>query len=248
MAGGAVPIISYENVAIAYGRKTVVPDLSLAVRAGETFGLMGLNGAGKTTMLKVLLGLRDHSAGRVLIDGCDRGDGSSRRMLAYLPERFDPPWFLRGDEFIKFSMRLYARPFERDAMHDLAVKLDLAPDVLKNRVQTYSKGMRQKLGIMATMLTGCGLIVLDEPMSGLDPRARAAVKDVLKDAQSAGRTIFFSSHILSDMDEICGEVAVLHRGKLLYQGAPAQLKARGGADHLERAFLNVINEADASGN
>ncbi len=232
--------LSINSVEVAYGKTRVIHGISLDIAEGETFGLIGLNGAGKTTLIKSILGLRDVNAGNIHIFGHERADAQSRRNYAYLPERFDPPWFLSGIEFIKFSMNLYGLSFADDVARQAAVRLALDPAALDRRVQTYSKGMRQKLGLIATVMTGCGLFILDEPMSGLDPRARAAVKDMLLENKAQGRTIFLSSHILSDMDEICDRVGVLHEGYLRYLGPPAGLKAQTGTDHLERAFLKLI--------
>ncbi|HEY8190163.1 MAG TPA: ABC transporter ATP-binding protein [Micavibrio sp.] len=214
--------------------------LTLAVPEGETFGLMGLNGAGKTTLIKSILGLRDVESGQIHVFGQERMTPESRRKYAYLPERFEPPWFLKGIEFIRFSMKLYKAEFHDGLVRDVARRLGLDPSALDRRVQTYSKGMRQKLGLMGTVLTGCGLLILDEPMSGLDPRARAAVKDMLLETKAQGKTIFLSSHILADMDEICNRVGVLHEGRLLYAGSPSGLKDNSGTDNLERAFLKRI--------
>lgn len=236
-----VPALSIENISVSYSGRKVIDDISFTVKAGETFGLMGLNGVGKTTLIKSILGLRDPDQGRILIYGGNRMALESKSKLAYLPERFDPPWFLSGIEFIKFSMSLYKTPFVLSEVHAGSEKLALDPGVLKNRVQTYSKGMRQKLGLLATLMTGCPLLILDEPMSGLDPRARASVKDMLKDVSAQGRTVFLSSHILSDMYELCDNVTVLHDGRLQYQGTPQGLCDMGGDGNIERAFLNVID-------
>lgn len=233
--------LSVRSVDVAYGKTQVLFGVNLDVREGETFGLMGLNGAGKTTLIKSILGLRDIAAGQIDLFGMDRNQMESRKSYAYLPERFDPPWFLRGMEFIRFSLSLYNTPFDVDSVRDAARRLALDPNVLDRRVQTYSKGMRQKLGILGTVLTGCGLFILDEPMSGLDPRARAAVKDMLLSMKAQGKTIFLSSHILADMDEICDRVAVMHGGRILYLGPPAGLKMETGAETLERAFLSRID-------
>ncbi|AGH98281.1 ABC transporter ATP-binding protein [Micavibrio aeruginosavorus] len=242
----SVPALRLSGVTMAYGARDVVHSITLDVAQGETFGLIGLNGAGKTTLIKGILGLRDHRTGDILINGHDRLVGEAKKSLAYLPEKFEPPWFLRGAEFIKFSMRLYGKVFNLDEARALADHLGLNPDVLGHRVQTYSKGMRQKLGLMATLMTGAELSILDEPMSGLDPRARAAVKDALLQTKAQGRAIFLSSHILADMDEICDRVAVLHDGVLVYIGPPAGLRDRAGVDNLERAFLKVIDTPSAA--
>lgn len=240
------PFLDFRDVSISYGRKQAVFDFNLTVPRGVTFGLIGLNGAGKTTLIKTLLGLRQLQRGKISLQGLDSSRPENRKILAYLPERFDPPSFLKGDEFVRFSASLYGAPFDPDAMRALAMRLKLDPGVLGNRMSTYSKGMRQKLGLMATVLTGCSLLVLDEPMSGLDPAARAAVKDVLRQVKDEGRTVFFSSHILGDMDEICDQVAVIHQGRIVFDGTPSGLKAQGSGDSLERAFLSVIGYAESA--
>src|SRR5690606_6663321 len=123
-------------------------------------------------------------------------------------------------EFLKFSLSLYQQPFDQDAIIRAADRLALGEEALRRRVQTYSKGMRQKLGLLGTILTNCPLLILDEPMSGLDPRARALVKEMIGEARAQGRTIFLSSHILADMDEICDRVAVLHDSEIRFTGTP----------------------------
>lgn len=238
--------LSLNNVEVAYGKTRVIHGITLDIAEGETFGLIGLNGAGKTTLIKSILGLREVNAGEIHVFGKERMQAESRNRYAYLPERFDPPWFLSGIEFIRFSMDLYKVKFEDGLARRAAERLALDPAALDRRVQTYSKGMRQKLGLMATVLTGCGLFILDEPMSGLDPRARAAVKDLLLETKAQGKTIFLSSHILADMDEICDRVGVLHEGRLRYLGPPAGLRTQTGTDHLERAFLKLIEVPQAA--
>lgn len=238
--------LSIQNISVSYGKRKVLDGLNMQVESGEMFGLMGLNGVGKTTMIKSILGLRDPDVGQIHIFGGDRLSLPSKRKLAYLPERFDPPWFLSGMEFIKFSLALYKKPFSEAMAKEAAERLALDPSVLKNRVQTYSKGMRQKLGLLATILTGCPLLILDEPMSGLDPRARALVKDMLRDVKAQGRTVFLSSHILSDMQELCDRVIVLHDTKFRYEGTPQGLLAYGQSENIERAFLNVIDGRHAA--
>lgn len=244
MSSNSSDLLVFRNVNINYGRKQAVFDANFTVPDGSIFGLIGLNGAGKTTLIKALLGLREIQGGKILLNGLDSSQASNRKILAYLPERFDPPSFLKGEEFIKFSVNLYGTEYDRAKTEALAERLKLDPGVLRNRMSTYSKGMRQKVGLMATVLTGCGLLVLDEPMSGLDPAARVSVKDVMRQVKSEGRTIFFSSHILGDMDEICERVTVIHRGRVAYDGNPSDLKGQGGGASLEQAFLNIIDNTD----
>lgn len=223
---------------------TVLHDVSFDVLKGETFGLIGLNGVGKTTLIKILLGLLDTDQGSAKIFSKDTSDLTSKSKLAYLPERFEPPIFLNGIEFIEFSLKLYNQPFDRDTALKAAERLALDPKALDRRVDTYSKGMRQKLGLLATFLTKCPLIILDEPMSGLDPRARVFVKEEILQLRKSGVTIFLSSHILADMDEICDRIGIIHDGNLLFTGTPKEIKKTTKQDYLERAFLKTIDAYD----
>jgi len=235
-------LLSIANVSIAYGHNKVIDDVSLNIKPAETFGLMGLNGVGKTTLIKSILGLRNYDEGQILVNDSETLTSADKKHIAYLPERFDPPWFLSGLEFIKFSLSLYNVPYDPEKIYQFSERLALHPDVLKNRVQTYSKGMRQKLGILANILSDSPLLLLDEPMSGLDPQARTLVKDVLEEIKAQGRTIFMSSHILSDMNEICDRVAILHGTKIIFLGSPEELRKNAENDNIERAFMHMIDK------
>lgn len=232
--------ISIQSVTADYGHGNVIENISFDVMTGETFGLIGLNGVGKTTLIKIILGLMEASSGRAALFGKASLDPDSKSKIAYLPEKFEPPFFLTGLEFIKFSLELYERPFVQDEVLAAADRVSLTRPALFRRVNTYSKGMRQKTGLMGTWLTGCPLLILDEPMSGLDPRARVLVKDEIVACRNRGMTVFLSSHILADMDEICDRVGVIHDGVLKFVGTPAELKQQAGKDNLERAFLKII--------
>ncbi|MGB0720085.1 MAG: ABC transporter ATP-binding protein [Bdellovibrionales bacterium] len=241
------PLLNVENVSVSYdGANPVIHDINMAPQAGEFYGLIGLNGAGKTTLIKAILGLREQDAGKIEIFGKPCTDQEAKKNLAFLPERFEPPWFLSGLEFLRFSMRLYGQRVEDKVFYEYAEKVALDPDALKRRVQTYSKGMRQKLGLLGTVLTNCKLLILDEPMSGLDPKARTLVKDMLLEIKAADRTVFLSSHILADMDEICDRVSVMHNGTIGFSGPPKDLKQQTGCKNLERAFLHFIEKPAAA--
>lgn len=238
--------ISISDVSADYGHGCVVEDISFDIREGETFGLMGLNGVGKTTLIKIILGLMTATKGGVRIFGAAALSAESKGKLAYLPEKFEPPPFLSGLEFIKFSLRLYKRAFDKERVLQAADRLALAREALPRLVGTYSKGMRQKTGLLATILTDSPLLILDEPMSGLDPRARALVKDEIVACKKRGMTVFLSSHILADMDEICDRVGIVHDRRLRFLGTPAELKKQTGQEYLERAFLKMIEDKAAA--
>lgn len=224
-------VLSVQSLSSGYDKKNVVENVSFEVGAGEIFGLVGLNGAGKTTLIKTILGLREKTAGAVILE---------KNKISYLPERFDPPWFLSGYNFIRFSLKLYKKDITKEEAQKAAETVSLAPEALDRNVQTYSKGMRQKLGLLATLLSGCPLLILDEPMSGLDPKARQEVKRIILDARAQGRSIFMSSHILADISELCDKVAVFHNKSVIFQGTPADMQKKGGNDNLEKAFLALL--------
>ena len=225
-------ILKLNNVTTGYRKNIVANDISFEITEGEVFGLIGLNGVGKTTLIKTILGLRDPIAGSI--------EHKGKKNLSFLPERFDPPWFLSGFQFLQFSQKLYGVQISLDEAREATKLISLDPDSLQKDVKTYSKGMRQKLGLLATMLTNCKLLLLDEPMSGLDPKARAEVKSLILQAKKKQQAVLMCTHILSDVAELCDRVAILHEEKILFIGAPDDLIQRHQSETLERAFLKVI--------
>ena len=228
-----------------YGRNEALAGVDLGIAAGEAFGLVGANGAGKTTLIKCLLDLCAHDSGKVEIFGIAARIPTARRRLAYLPERFVPPHYLRAREFLATMLSLAGERYDEDAATRMLNALALEQDVLGRQARTLSKGMTQKLGLAGCFLLARDLYVLDEPMSGLDPAARVAVKSVLRRLAGEGRTLFFTSHVLADVDELCSSIAVLDRGRVRFRGAPAALCARYGEPSLEGAFMRCIHDQAA---
>ena len=232
--------LAIDGLRVGYDKRLVLDGVDLTVRAGLIVGLIGLNGQGKTTMIKTMLDLVRPKAGTIRFSGQDHRQPASRRFLAYLPEKFMPSSRLRGWEFLELTLAWFGAPLDRAQAQQMALSFGLDPDALPRPISTYSKGMGQKIGLIATFLSGRPLLVMDEPMSGLDPQARQELKEHLLAYRAAGNTIFFSSHILADMDEICDEVAVLHDGRIRYAGTPAGMKTAHGETNLERAFMRII--------
>lgn len=232
--------LSIHSIHKSYGASKVLHDISFSLEPGEIFGLIGLNGAGKTTLIKILLDLASADAGDIQIFGASSKDPEARENLAYLPEKFQPSRYVKGKEYIALSMSYYGKTMQLAEAREKVAALDLDPEKLEYRVGAYSKGMGQKLGLVSTFLIDVPLLVLDEPMSGLDPSARIKLKEQLLALKREGKTIFFSSHILSDIDEICDRIGILHEGKLLFAGTPAAFKHIHSDAVLERAFLNAI--------
>ncbi len=220
--------------------RPVLNEVGFEVKTNEIFGFIGLNGMGKTTLIKIILDLLDQDSGEVEIFGVSRALPQARKKLCYLPEKFQPSAHLKGVEFIKFVLDFYGRKYDAKKAEEICNNLDLRFEVLKQKVTKYSKGMTQKLGLLAVFLSQAELIILDEPMSGLDPKARIALKRELLAYKASGKTVFFSSHILSDMDEICDSIAVLNDAKIVYHGTPQGFKDKHKQDSLDKAFLKEI--------
>jgi len=237
--------LNFERVGKAYAGVAALADFSMAVPRGEFLALVGVNGAGKTTLIKCLLDFCDADSGSIDIFGTPHTQTAARARLAYLPERFNPPFFLTGRDFLQHMLRLYGQPFDETRALRMFAALDLDPAALSRPARAYSKGMTQKLGIAACLLSGKALYVLDEPAGGLDPKARALFKNELRSLRSDGRTVFFTSHSLADVAELCDRMVVLHGGRLRYAGTPASLRERHGGADLESAFLNCIEAAPA---
>jgi ABC-2 type transport system ATP-binding protein len=236
-----LPPLDVAGVSAAYGKKTVLTDINFTLQSGEIFGLVGLNGAGKTTLIRSILNLR-MGPGRISFFGEPNTLSKSRRHLIYLPERFHPPAQLKGYEYLSIVLEYFGQSLDKQRAQSIAESLDLDPNALSRKVRTYSKGMGQKLGLVGAFLVDVPLMILDEPMSGLDPRARVMLKDDLMEVRHTGRTIFFSSHILADIEEICDRIGVIHDGRLVFLGTPAEFIARHAGASLERAFLAAIEE------
>jgi ABC-2 type transport system ATP-binding protein len=234
--------LNVAALAKRYGKFAALERVDLDVAAGEAFGLVGANGAGKTTLIKCILDLTACDAGAIDIFGIAAKNPAARRRLSYLPERFNPPHYLRSGEFLAMICELGGERFDETAALAILEEMQLERGVLEQPVRRLSKGMTQKLGLAACFLVARDLYLLDEPMSGLDPAARVAVKSVLRRLAAEGRTLFFTSHVLADVDELCSSIAVLERGRVRFRGAPAALCGRYAEQNLERAFMRCIRD------
>jgi ABC-2 type transport system ATP-binding protein len=229
-----------QDIDKSYGTNKVLENIGFTLEAGEIFGLIGLNGAGKTTLIKVMLDLITSEKGNIDIAGISARNINARKNLSYLPEKFQPSRYLKGVEYLELALSYYNKKLDKEEARKKAAELDLSPDVLDDRVGSYSKGMGQKLGLVGAFLVDAALLILDEPMSGLDPSARIKLKEELLANKKAGKTIFFSSHILSDIEEICDRIGVIHNGRLYFIGTPKAFKEKMEETSLEQAFLRVI--------
>ena len=232
--------LRFVHVGKSYGGAPACRDVCLEVRRGECFGLTGENGAGKTTLLKCLLDLAEPDAGTIEILGLGHRAPGARAQIAFLPERFTPPYYLSGRDFLRCMLALHRAPYDEARVVSTLDALELPAAALGRLARTYSKGMTQKLGLAACLLSNKAILILDEPMGGLDPKAHALLKRELRGLRSAGRTVLLTSHALPDIEELCDSMAVLHQGRVRFAGAPAELRRAFNANGLEEAFLSCI--------
>lgn len=233
-------MISCQQVVKKYSTKAVLDKISLNVKQGEFFGLVGMNGSGKSTLIKAILDLTGIDAGNITIHGHSHRKVSARKNTAYLPDRFSPPAHLRGNDFIEYMLRLHGSDRDQKKISVVLDGLDLDKSVMNESVNKLSKGMTQKLGLASCLLSGKSLLILDEPMSGLDPRARVLFKKQLAILKQQGATIFFSSHVLADVEELADTMAVLHNSKIYYSGSPNKFKEKYKGDNVEQAYMKCI--------
>ncbi|MFO5472547.1 MAG: ABC transporter ATP-binding protein, partial [Dolichospermum sp.] len=194
---------------------------SLQVYPGETFGLLGPNGAGKTTLLKLLLGIIRPTSGRGLLLGQPIGDVKVKQHIGYLPENPYLYDYLSGWEFLELAASLFQIPqkLQRQRIPQLLELVGLSQaDARKKQMRRYSKGMLQRVGMAQALINDPDLVFLDEPMSGLDPLGRYQMREIILFLKASGKTIFFNSHLLNEVEKICDRVAILAQGELICSG------------------------------
>jgi ABC-2 type transport system ATP-binding protein len=235
-------ILNCQQIVKRFASKVVLNKVDLEVKEGEFFGLVGMNGSGKSTLIKAVLDLSGIDSGSIFIHNLPHRKVMSRKKVAYLPDRFSPPAHLRGQDFIQYMLRLHGSDCNQHQIDKVLDGLELDKTVMQESVNKLSKGMTQKLGLASCLLSGKTLLILDEPMSGLDPRARVLFKEQLKQLKQQGVTVFFSSHVLADVEEMADTMAVLHNSKIYYSGTPEDFKKRYNGANVEQAFMSCIEQ------
>ncbi len=222
------------------GRKVAVRDLNLRVNAGEVYGFLGPNGAGKTTTMNVLLGFVNATSGAAFLFGVDVREPIARQRIGYLPELTYYYKFLTAEELLRFYARIFRLSrAETDRRIDYLLKLVELEQARKRPIKTYSKGMQQRVGLAQALINNPDLLILDEPTSGLDPIGRMKVREIIQRLKNEGRTVFFSSHELGEVETVCDRVAIINNGELKVEGSVAELVEKHQAN-LEKIFLDLI--------
>ena len=244
----ATPVVETRGLVKRYGAQVAVAGIDLVVGPGEIYGLVGPNGAGKTTTMRILATLLAPSAGEAYVTGIpvDADPIEVRRRIGYMPDFYGVYDDLKVWEYLDFFARCYAVPANRRAtMIGELLEIVGLTDRRDSYVESMSRGMRQRLCLAHTLVHDPALLILDEPASGLDPRARVEMREILRELRAMGKTILVSSHILPELAEMCTGVAIIDRGRLLRSGTIAEIERSLRASALLRIDL-LGDEASAT--
>jgi len=240
-------ILRTENLRVEYrsreskqGTKLALNGLNLSVNAGEVFGFLGPNGAGKTTTMNVLLGYVNATSGAAYLFDVNVREPIARQRIGYLPELTYYYKFLTAEELLRFYAKIFGIPkAETEARIDQLLKLVELEHARKRPIRTYSKGMQQRAGLAQALINNPDLLLLDEPTSGLDPLGRMKVREIIQRLKNEGKTVFFSSHELGEVETVCDRVAILHQGELKVAGRVIDLMNQYQCN-LEQIFLKIV--------
>ena len=234
-------MIEIKNLSKTYGKQKVVDDLSLTIPTGTIFGFLGPNGAGKTTAMKILVGINRPDTGQITIEGKDPSMASTREIIGFMPEEPGSYNQLTGLELIKFVNNLFNKNKQSsvDELENLLKKVGIY-EARHKKIKNYSKGMKQRLGFAQALVNNPTYLFLDEPLEGLDPIGRREIKIILEELKKQGKTIFFSSHILEDIERVCDRIGMLVNGVLR---RVIDFKNEQLVKSLEDTFIDEVEKA-----
>ena len=225
-----------------------VDSLSLTVNNGEIFGFLGPNGAGKTTTIRMLTGILQADCGQLTIDGISINERpvAAKRQFAFVPDNPETVSRLKAIEYLNFIGDVYKIPVEvrKERIEFYCTKFGLK-EVLRNKISSFSHGMKQKLFLIASLITDPQNWILDEPMVGLDPEAAFIIKEIMRERAASGKTVFFSTHVMEVAEKICDRIGIIKSGQLIFVGTMAELKEAHGksGQSLEDIFLELIGSS-----
>lgn len=241
-------MICFDNITKAYtkdlfhNRPPALQEVSFTLNQGQTLGLIGANGAGKSTSIRLMMDFIRPDKGTIHLFGQPASDLSRRNQIGYLPETASFPANLTILDLLRFTGTTCGLPTKTSKERGERLLRELGLwEARRKRLSTYSKGMQQRANFVLALLNDPQLLILDEPMSGLDPLGRGQIINLIQGLKAQGKTILFCSHILGDVDRLVDQLLVLHQGRTLFNGAPATLLAAENASSIETAFLSLIN-------
>lgn len=239
-------MIKIKNVSKSYKKgKKVIDNINIEIRDGEIFGFLGPNGAGKTTTIKMITGILDIDEGDILIDGnsIKTNPLEAKKRFGLVPDNPDIFIKLKGIEYLNFIADIYKISEEEriEKIKNLSKQFEME-NVLNNKIQSYSHGMRQKIVIMGTLLHNPQNLILDEPMTGLDPRSSFDLKRIMREHTKQNKSVFFSTHILEVAERLCDRVGIINRGKLVFIGTYEEMKREFNKKaSLEELFMEITD-------
>lgn len=240
-------MIELINVTKSYNGKTkAVDNVNLTIPNGEIFGFLGPNGAGKTTIIKMITGIINPVSGSISINGIDikKEDIKAKKQFGFVPDNPDMFLRLKGIEYLNFMADIYEVESEEriNSIKRLSDRFEMS-NALKDQIQSYSHGMRQKIVIMGALIHNPSVWILDEPMTGLDPRSSHILKEMMREHADKGNTVFFSTHILEVAEKICDRFAIINKGNIMFCGTFKELKEQFKEDKsLENIFLEMTGD------
>ena len=239
-------MITFRNVSKSYKKGVkAVDDLSFTVNDGEIFGFLGPNGAGKSTSIRMLTGILNIDEGQILLDDIDiaKEPLEAKKTFGYVADDPDQFLALKGIEYLNFIADVYGVENRQDKIRELTERFDIA-DALNSRIESYSHGMRQKIIICGCLMHDPKNWILDEPMTGLDPRSSYDLKERMREHADAGNCVFFSTHVLDVAEKLCDRVGIINKGKLLFVGTLEEMRETFKEDaSLEQLFLEITEDA-----
>ena len=240
-------MIEIKNVSKSYikGKKSV-DNLSLEIKDGEIFGFLGPNGAGKTTTIRMITGILDADEGEILIDGKNIKTQAleAKKNFGFVPDNPDMFLKLKGIEYLNFMADVYDIPANerKEKIESLTKKFEIYNE-LNNQIQSYSHGMRQKIVICGALLSSPKNWILDEPMTGLDPKSSFDLKEMMREHSKSGKTVFFSTHVLEVAEKLCDRVGIINNGRLVFVGTFEEMKQKFKEQaSLEELFLEITEK------
>lgn len=236
-------MITLERIHKTYSSTfTAVHYLSLELKPGEIFGFLGPNGAGKTTTIKMITGILEPDEGTIRINGKDIQNEAleAKKQFGYVPDSPDMFLRLKGMEYLNFMGDLYEVPKQKrmEKIEELAKRFNLYGN-LTQTIQSYSHGMRQKMMIMGALLHDPAVWILDEPLTGLDPKSSYVLKEMMREHADSGKTVFFSTHVLEVAEKLCDRVGIINRGRLVFSGTLQEMQGIQNHSSLEQLFLEM---------
>lgn len=237
-------MIQIKNISKSYVKeKKTIDDLNLEIKNGEIFGFLGPNGAGKTTTIKMITGILDIDEGDILIDNISIKENpiKAKKEFGFVPDSPDLFLKLKGIEYLNFLADIYnvSKEDRKNRIEKYSKMFDMF-DNLNDRIQSYSHGMRQKIIVIGAMLHNPKNWILDEPMTGLDPKSAHDLKNLMREHADSGNTVFFSTHVLEVAEKLCDRIGIINKGKLIFVGTYEEMKKKFKEDaSLEELFLEI---------